>query len=206
VYTPTALALYDWFVLGFSNALAWKCPSRVILDFYNQHVAQNHLDIGVGTGYFLDHCRFPSATPAITLFDLNPNSLQKAAKRLHRYAPSYCLGNVLEPITIEASEFDSIALNYLLHCLPGDLVTKSLVFENLKPLLKDGGVIFGSTILGKGVKHNSLAGKLMRVYNAKGIFSNLHDSREMLETALETHFSQVVVRVHGCVALFSARK
>ena len=174
-YTPFTLALYDLAVLRLSNSLVWQCPSHVLLDFYNQHVSGKHLDIGVGTGYFLDKCRFPSSTPTIALFDLNPDSLAKAAKRLRRYNPSCSMGNALDRIDIGMSGFDSISLNYLLHCLPGNLASKSIVFSHVKSLLRDGGVIFGSTILGEGVRHNPLAGQLMKIYNAKGIFSNLSD-------------------------------
>jgi hypothetical protein len=206
IYTPGALALYDLFVLRFSNSFVWECPSRRILDFYNQHVSDKHLDIGVGTGHFLDRCRFPSAMPAIALFDFNANSLNTAAKRLRRYAPSCHVGNVLQPIKIGLSGFGSIGLNYLLHCLPGDLTSKRVVFGNLRPLLEDGGVLFGSTIVNRGANHNLLARKLMRVYNARGIFSNLHDSQQDLETGLQAHFSQYAVRIEGSVAFFSARK
>jgi len=206
VYTPAALALYDLAVLRFSNSLVWQCSSHVLLDFYNRHISAKHLDIGVGTGYFLDKCRFPSTTPQIALFDLNPNSLAKSAKRLRRYNPSCYLGNALHRIDIGMSDFDSISLNYFLHCLPGNLASKSIVFEHVKPLLKDGGVIFGSTILGEGVRHNPLAQQLMKIYNAKGIFSNLSDSRSDLEAGLKAHFDEHTIHIAGCVALFSARR
>ena len=206
VYTPAALALYDLAVLRFSNSLVWRCSSHVLLDFYNRHISAKHLDIGVGTGYFLDKCRFPSTAPKIALFDLNPNSLAKSAKRLRRYNPSCYLGNALHRIDIGMSDFDSISLNYLLHCLPGNLASKSIVFEHVKPLLKDGGVIFGSTILGEGVRHNPLAQQLMKIYNAKGIFSNLSDSRSDLEAGLKAHFDEHTIHIAGCVALFSARR
>lgn len=204
-YTPFALALYDLAVLRFSNAFAWQCPSHVLLDFYNEHISDKHLDIGVGTGYFLDRCRFPSTAPKIALFDLNPHSLAKSAKRLQRYNPSCYLGNVLQGIDIAMSGFDSISLNYLLHCLPGNLASKSIVFSHVKHLLKDGGVIFGSTILGEGVRHNPLAKQLMKIYNARGIFSNLSDRQSDLEAGLEANFDEHTIRIAGCVALFSAR-
>jgi len=51
-YTPLALAFYDLAVLGFSNSFVWQCASQVLLDFYNQHISDKHLDIGVGTGFF----------------------------------------------------------------------------------------------------------------------------------------------------------
>ena len=206
VYTPLTLGLYDLVVLGFSNSLVWKCSTRLILDFYNEHVSCKHLDIGVGTGYFLDRCRFPTSAPTIALFDLNPHSLATTAKRLRRYVPSCHAGNVLEPIDIGMSGFDSVGLNYLLHCLPGNLRSKSIVFEHVKPLLRDGGVLFGSTILGKDVGPSLPARALMKLYNTKGIFCNLSDCRQDLEAGLKLHFDEYSIRVEGCVALFSARR
>ena len=49
--------------------------------------------------------------------------------------------------------------------------------SNLRPYLVSGGVFFGSTILGRGVEHNLLGRRLMRLYNRKGIFSNLEDDQ-----------------------------
>jgi SAM-dependent methyltransferase len=206
VYTPLALAFYDSAVLGFSNSFVWQCASHVLLDFYNQHISDKHLDIGVGTGYFLDKCRFPSTAPTIGLFDLNPHSLARSAKRLRRYNPSCYMGNALHRIDIDMSGFDSISLNYLLHCLPGNLASKSIVFEHVKPLLRDGGVIFGSTILGEGVRHNPLAKQLMKIYNLKGIFSNLSDRQSDLEAGLKAHFDEHTIHIVGSAALFSAKK
>jgi len=205
-YTPWALALYDLFVLGFSNSLVWQCPTPLLLDFYNAHISGNHLDIGVGTGYFLDRCRFPSGAPTIALLDLSPNSLAKTARRLRRFAPSCHLGNVLQPIDVGCSRFDSVALNYVLHCVPGDLRSKGVVFKHVNSLLNDGGVVFGSTILGKGIRHTLMAEKLLKIYNAKGIFSNLSDCQQDLEAGLEAQFGEYTIRIEGCVALFSGRK
>ena len=52
------------------------------------HVGARHLDVGVGTGWFLDHCRWPVESPKITLLDLNENSLAVASKRIRRHAPA----------------------------------------------------------------------------------------------------------------------
>ena len=96
--TKATLAVYDLFVLRFSNSFIWKCPSRLLLDLYDRLVSDRHLDVGVGTGYFLDKCRFPVAVPSIALLDLNANSLQVTAKRLERYKPSCHQADVLKPI------------------------------------------------------------------------------------------------------------
>lgn len=203
VYTPRLLAFYDLLVLRISNSLVWRCPSRHILDLYNDHVSANHLDIGVGTGYFLDRCKFPNTFPRITLMDLNPNCLRAASRRLKRYGPRNHQANVLEPSGLDAGSFDSIGMNYLLHCLPGDIKSKSVVFEHAKPLLKSGGVLFGSTILSGGVRHSSMARKVLAYYNNEiGSFSNTNDDLSGLEESLGGHFGKHQVDVIGSVALF----
>jgi ubiquinone/menaquinone biosynthesis C-methylase UbiE len=206
VYSRPVLAIYDIFVLGFTNTFVWKCPSPYILQFYNQNVSKKHLDVGVGSGYFLDHCTFPSPAPRIALMDLNENSLEKTSRRLRRYAPRTYRRNVLEPIEIGDSEFGSIGLNYLLHCLPGNMISKRAVFENLKPLLREGGVIFGTTILGGDVRRNWLARVYMRIFNSKRVFSNYDDGREDLERGLAETFARYEVSTRGCIAFFRAWK
>ena len=206
VYSKTVLSIYDLYVLGFSNTLIWKCPSRLILDFYNKNVSGKHLDVGVGTGYFLDKCKFPTQTPTIALLDLNSNSLQATAKRLRRYQPTVHVANILEPVQLQPTGFDSIALNYLLHCLPGNLASKGVVFKNLKSLLNEnGGIIFGTTILAKGVKQNFLAKRLMKIYNAKKIFSNTDDDIVDLEILMEENFKDYTIHIKGSVAFFVGR-
>lgn len=51
VYSKPLLSGYDLWVLGFSNTFVWRCPTRLLLEFYNEHISGNHLDVGVGTGY-----------------------------------------------------------------------------------------------------------------------------------------------------------
>lgn len=207
IYSKYTLLIYDFFVLGLSNTFCWKCPTQLILEFYNQHVSDKHLDIGVGSGYFLDNCKFPHSNPRITLVDLNPNSLEATARRIHRYNPNSFIANVFQPLPLEPASFNSIGINYLLHCLPGNnILSKEIVFQNLKYLLKDDGIIFGTTILGKGVSHNLFAQQLIRTYNAKGIFGNKNDSCEDLENILKKHFSAYEIRIVGCVAFFVCRK
>ena len=202
-YSKPLLSIYDIWVLGFSNSYIWRCPTRVLLDFYNKHITGSHLDVGVGTGYLLDKCTFPVQNPRIALADLNENSLHAAANRLRRYTPGIYVANVLEPMTIEPAGFESIGLNYLLHCLPGNISNKASAIRNLVPLLReDGGVLFGSTILGIGVRHNLLGRALMRAYNKRRIFSNFADRVADLEMVLRNEFREYSVQVVETVALF----
>jgi SAM-dependent methyltransferase len=205
VYTQRTLDLYDLVVLGLSNALIWKCPTRRVLDLYDRHIAISHLDVGVGTGWFLDHCRFPGDKPQITLLDLNPTCLERASARIARYAPTIVQANVLEPFDLDTGPFGSIGLNYLLHCLPGDVAKKAVVLDYLKPFLAPGGVVFGSTLLSDGVERSRTARALMHFYNSKGIFSNERDGVEPLRRELAARFEDVRIKVIGCAALFVAR-
>lgn len=206
VYTPLMLRVYDVFVLGFSNRFVWRCPSSELLERYESHVGARHLDVGVGTGWFLDHCSWPVERPQITLLDLNENSLSAASDRLRRYAPSTVQANALDPVDLGDARFDSIGANFLFHCLPGALEWKAAtVASNLRPYLASGGVLFGSTILGRGVAHNPLARRLMRLYNRKRIFSNVEDDERGLEQGLASALTDVEIEVIGGVALFAGR-
>jgi 2-polyprenyl-3-methyl-5-hydroxy-6-metoxy-1,4-benzoquinol methylase len=205
IYTQKTLRLYDLVVLGISNQFIWQCPTQRLVEHYNQNVTANHLDVGVGTGYFLNQCQFPSSTPRIGLMDLNTNALEFAAQRLVRYQPERYCRNVLEPITLEAKKFDSVGINYLLHCLPGSIASKAIAFDHLRTLINPNAVIFGSTLLQGSIPRNWFAKRLMGTYNSKGIFSNQDDDLEGLERSLSKRFQEVSIQVIGCAALFSGR-
>ncbi len=205
VYTKPMLAVYDYIVLGFFCRFVWRCPSRHILGLYQCHTTANHLDAGVGTGYFLNHCRLPSSQPRLMLLDLNPNSLEVAARRLVRYRPETCRANVLEPLKISGSGFDSIGMSGLLHCLPGAMKDKAIALDHLKTVLNPGGVLFGATLLSGGVERAALTRLAMNHLNRTGVFSNSDDDLEGLTAELTKRFSDVSVRVIGCFALFSGR-
>lgn len=205
LYTRLFLSVYDWLALGMHCRFIWNCSSAHMLELYNQNITANHLDVGVGTGYFLDRCKFPTANPRLVLMDLNPDCLERAGKRVARYNPAKYRRNVLEPIKINAHKFDSIGMMNLLHCLPGNISSKGVVFENLRALPNDGGVIFGSTILYRGIERSPLASYTLKLSNRMGFMTNLDDDPEGLKKVLGQHFSQSMVKVIGCVALFWGR-
>ncbi|ROI86561.1 hypothetical protein BFD31_24415 [Escherichia coli] len=42
IYTPLTLKLYDWWVLGVSNRLAWGCPTKEhLLPHFLEHLGNN---------------------------------------------------------------------------------------------------------------------------------------------------------------------
>jgi len=206
VYTPLTLALgYDLVVLGLSNPLIWKCPTSRLLGMYDEHVSANHLDVGVGSGYYLDRCRFPARAPRIALMDLNPHSLRHAARRIARYRPEIYRQNVLEPIAAQPAKFDTVAMTYLLHCVPGAIQDKAVAFDHLRALLNPGGRIFGATLVHGDGPRGRVARRLMELYNRKGIFHNSLDTAESLAQALAARFADSKVDLVGCAALFWAR-
>jgi ubiquinone/menaquinone biosynthesis C-methylase UbiE len=204
IYNRATLAVYDVAVLGLSCRLVWRCPKAAMLAAYNRNVGSNHLELGAGTAYFLDRCRFPEPLQRVTLVDLNPTVLKTAAGRISRYHPQTIRANVLEPLPVQARSYDSVGVNFLLHCLPGDWQAKGAVFTNAAAALRPGGRLFGSTILTTGVKTTAPARALMRLYNSRGIFHNAYDDLADLRAELAGHFADHRLAVRGCVGLFEA--
>ncbi|MDF1744634.1 MAG: class I SAM-dependent methyltransferase [Gimesia sp.] len=204
VYSKKMLSVYDLWVLGVSNSLIWKCRTKNILRWLNQSLTANHLDVGVGTGYYLDRCSFPTSKIRLGLLDLNPNSLEATAHRVNRYTPEVYQSDILQPLPEQLQRFDSVSLNYLLHCLPGDLISKAVLFDHLESWLNPGAIISGSTILHAGVPQGLSARRLMQFYNQKQIFSNTFDSLDELQSQLTSRYTDVEINVIGCVALFRA--
>jgi SAM-dependent methyltransferase len=203
-YTPGFLRVYDPLVLGVANRHVWRCPTDEVLRLYEEHVSGAHLDVGPGTGYYLDRCRL-AQPPSLTLLDINPDVLEVAATRLARLEPRVHQANVLEPIDLEPATFDSIALTHVLHCLPGTLADKGLVLDHLAALLRPGGTLFGSTILAQGVAHTPVSKALLRFLNGRGVFGNRYDDRDGLERCLAQRFAAHEIRIVGSVALFVAQ-
>lgn len=205
VYSALVLRFYDAWVLGFSNRWAWGRPTRsVLLPFYRQHVGRRHLEVGVGTGWYLARAGL-DRKDTLTLFDLNRHSLRAAGRRAAVDA-DMIVGDAMAPgAALAGRSFDAIALFYLLHCLPGDMAGKAAVFAAMSAHLDADGVLYGATILGDSAGHNRIGRALMHLYHRKGIFGNRDDTAAGLEAALARHFRFVEIVRHGRVALFTAR-
>ena len=206
VYNPRVLAGYDRTVLDLVCRYIWKSPKEPIVAGYTANVGERHLEVGVGTAYFLDHCTFPVPDPKITLVDLNANTLEVGAARLARYAPQTVRANALEPLPVPAGSFDSFGTNYLLHCVPGDWDTKGAVFASAAAALRPGGRLFGATILARGVPVTLRARLAMRALNSRGVFHNLTDDLPGLRAQLAKHFPDHTIEIRGCAAWFEATK
>jgi SAM-dependent methyltransferase len=203
-YSRRNLRSYE-VVLRFNHRAFWRCPRSRLVELYEDNVSARHLDIGVADGSLLDHCRFPVAAPELTLFDLNPDALAVAAERLARYAPATVEGSALAPFPLPPRSVDSIGMSLLLHCLPGNLRGKAVVFDHARAVLSPGGVVFGATVLNEGVRHTALSRAAMTMLNRRGIFSNRDDTLADLDAILRAAWDEYELRVHGTVGIFVAR-
>jgi hypothetical protein len=204
-YTRRVLSMYDVLVLGVICRRVWRCERAEMLAGYDRNIGERHVDLGPGTGFFLDRCRHRTPRPRIALVDLNPLVLKKASARLRRFDPLTFQRDVLSPFELGEERYESAGLNFLLHCLPGGMAHKAKVFDHVRAHVVPGGRIFGSTVLADGVPHSKRAHKLLDSLNEKGTFDNRGDSLSGLDAELAARFTDYRLTVKGSVALFEAR-
>lgn len=211
-YVFPTLLLYDAGVYRIWNPYIWECPSSYLQDHFDRYVSSIHLEAGCGTGYLPDRCgKFscriagnPGKEWLLTLLDYSPGSLAWAGRRLRRYRPQLMQHNLFNPLPHLNHLFESVCLNYVLHCLPGSCAHKASVIANLKAVMAPEGVLFGSTILGATAATNNWARAVLTFYNFIGSFHNTSDTAEDLAAALAKQFQYHICRVIGSVALFAA--
>jgi SAM-dependent methyltransferase len=201
-YTPFFLRIYDPVILGVFTRFIWRCPTSRLVEPYKRHTRPGHLDVGPGTGYFLERAGLPEGSP-VTLLDPNPNVLDYASRHLPRLESSTVEADVCKPLPLDGG-FASAAMNGVIHCLPGPLSHKAGAVANVAAVLSPGGVFFGSTILGTAGQHNRLARRVLERNNKRGIFDNLGDNAEGLREILESSFERVDLETVGSMAIFAA--
>ena len=182
--------------------VVWRCPTPPVVDRYRQHLGRRHLDVGPGTGYFLDKAGLPPGAE-VTLLDPNPTVLAHASRRLAPMNVSAVEADVLKPLPV-AGPVRLGALNYVLHCLPGPQPRKAVAIRNVAAVLTPDGVLFGGTVLGGPEQHTPLARASLWAFNRQGVFDNLADTEEGLRRILEESFQTVEIEVVGSIAQFTA--
>jgi hypothetical protein len=205
-FNPLSLLIYDAVLYGVISKFAWGSSISRLDAHYKKYASSNHLEVGVGTGYLLDRIRFESNAPRLALMDLSASCLEKTRQKVARYAPEVYTQNLLEPIAHSPAPFDSIGINYVMHCVPGSFAEKGIAFRNLTKLLSDHGVLFGTSVLSESVHKNLLARPFMWLMNAMGVFNNRRDNATELKTALETCGKLVYFEIVGVTAFFAIKK
>ncbi|MEW4452780.1 class I SAM-dependent methyltransferase [Bremerella sp. JC817] len=203
VYTSWSLPLYDLVVHGFSNRFLWNCRTATLQAWFDRHVTDRHLDIGVGTGFFLDRSQRLNSASQITLLDANQNCLNASSKRIARLQPTTVQANLAQPFPSTLRRFRSASLMYVLHCLPGEKSFRGEVIHRVAATLEPGGILFGATILGEPCPKGRLGRRVMASYNRRGIFGNQNDSLDSLQKALSDELRAVEIVTEGSVAMFA---
>ena len=203
-YNRFMLTIYDPFVLRFMTRAVWKSPIALGVERYRQLIGQRHLDVGPGTGYFIEKATPPAGTE-ITLLDANPKVLAHSSHRLAAMQPTTVEADVMKPLPLD-SRFDSAALSFVLHCLPGPQSNKATAIRNVAVVLESDGVLFGGTVLGLSERHNRRARAMIRAFNRNGAFDNRGDTADGLREILDASFEDVEVDVVGSAALFTAKR
>jgi SAM-dependent methyltransferase len=201
-YTRPLLKVYDRVVLGFVAWFVWRCPTARLVEGYRQHIRDGHLDVGPGTGYFLDQSGLPDGS-RVTILDPNRNVLDHASRRLGRLDVTAVEANVLKPLPV-AGPFASAALHLVIHCLPGPLARKASAVANVAAVLAPTGVLFGASVLGSSGPQTWLSRRVLAAFNRRGAFDNLDDTEEGLREILAASFEHVELETVGSVAIFAA--
>jgi len=204
-FNKLSLIFYDFILYGIVSKYAWGSSIQRLDAHYKKYVTSNHLEVGVGTGYLLNRVVFDSTQPRLVLMDLSVPCLEKTKRKVSRYKPTTYVQNLLEPIQHAIPVFDSISINYVMHCIPGNLKEKTIALTHLKTLLSQHGVLFGTTVLSEGVAKNFLAKPAMWLLNLLGVFNNHQDNTQDLKTHLEKNFQVLEFQVVGVTAFFAVK-
>ena len=201
-YSRLLLNAYDPLVLGPIARFVWRCPTSHLVERYRRHIRANHLDVGPGTGYFLEHSGLPEGS-AVTILDPNRNVLRHVSRRLPQFDVTAAEADVLKPLPV-AGPFESAALHLVIHCLPGPLSRKAAAVANVAAVLAPTGVLFGASVLGTSGRHTWAARRMLGAFNRQGGFDNLADSEEGLHEVLSASFEHVELETIGSIAIFAA--
>jgi SAM-dependent methyltransferase len=199
-YSRAFLRMYDPLVLGVYCRFVWRCPAARLRANYAEHLRDDHLDVGPGTGYFLRRVRMP-ADQQLTLLDPNPNVLVHTRRVLAGFEPELVLADVCKPLPLQR-RYASAALNLVLHCLHAD--GKQAAVNNVSRVLSPDGVLFGASLLASPDLHTRVSAASLRALNRRGTFDNLGDTATSLGAMLSESFHTVDIDLVGAVALFSA--
>lgn len=212
IYKGLLLKIYDGFVVYYSNHWMWDYPRLRQLDFYNRYATAHHAEVGLATTWYLENFRKRYNSYDFTLIDLSADALSYAQDRLE-HGPirsvikslSTIHTDILENIPTD-KKFNSVGLNFVIHCLPGTIESKTRAIANIADILTDDGVLFGTTLLGQPAQSHINAKVVNKLYNRLGVFSNTTDTHEGLKNILEQHFHEVSIDEHWSGAGFVARR
>ena len=194
---------YDKIVNDINCEKVWKCSQKHIIKNYNSNITPQHIEIGPGTGYFLKKENLDVSLNKLTLIDVNSKILNYSKSNLK------CDYSNIDVITHDlfTSEiprdipFTSVGINYVLHCVPGNLQTK--LDKLISNLGNNTYNLFGASVVCDPLHMNPIAEYELMFLNACGIFNNNNDTYEELNEYLNNRNLKFSLEKQGYVAIFS---
>lgn len=195
------LFAYDYLVNDLNCNLVWQCEKNNIVQNYVSNITGNHIEIGPGTGYFLQNEQFNT----LQLIDINNDILVNSGQNLKKNSieiQSHC-HNIFSYTLTHLKPADSIGLSYVLHCVPGKIE------DNVKNLINnihfDKYILFGASVIKDPEERNMFAEIELFWLNKLGIFNNHGDTYKGLQKYLQESGFEYNLRLEGYVAIFHIR-
>ena len=194
-----SLKLYDYLVNDINCSYAWRCHKSNIFENYKNNIKTNHLEIGPGTGYFLEN---NYNIKKLYLMDINDDTLNFSKNNLsENYQLETINHNIFED-KLEIKDLESVGLNYVLHCVPGRLEDN---IDNLINNLETNNKVnfFGATVVSDKILQNRLSTIELFFLNKYNIFNNEMDTSKNLIDYLKYNHIKYQEKIVGNVLLFS---
>ncbi len=201
-YTPFFLKIYDPLILGFFTRVVWRCPTTLLVERYRRHIRPRHLDVGPGTGYFLERAGLPDGQPrhhprpecarprSCLPAPAAPGHHGGRGRRLqaaaHRWTVRLRRAERRDPLPTGTALAQGCGRGQR-GCRPR---------ADWRPLRRIDPRDFRATHL--------VVAEILDANNRRGIFDNLGDTQEGLREILEASFEQVELETVGSMAIFAA--
>jgi phospholipid N-methyltransferase len=198
------LNIYDLLVNKINCKYVWKCDQRYIIDNYKKNIKNNHLEIGPGTGYFLKNIKNTKNTN-LFLLDINNDTLKFSAKNLQgRFNNINSFNrNIFEDTIVSKTlpKINSVGVNYVLHCVPGNLEDK---IQSLINNIGQSNInYFGASVVSNKELSTFVAKIELYFLNKFGIFNNKNDNYLNLVKYFEKNNIKYEIKIKGNVVIFN---
>jgi len=205
------IKVYDFVAYEINGRFGWGFTKSMCQKLYCRFASgEAHVEVGLATPTFVAGSVPKSAK--VLILDVDSVFLEKSTKTLEDLGYKSVTSMVQDITTPFKTRpdglYESIGLNWVLHCVPGTLSpeSKGVCFQHLKTLLCPDGVLFGSTVLGFSAEHNCFGGFIMKKYNdpETGIFRNAKDTENDIRNAIGKAFKRFEVKVYGRTVVYAA--
>jgi phospholipid N-methyltransferase len=199
-FVTYSLKFYDFAVNDINCNYVWRCNKKYIIQNYKKNIGKNHLEIGPGTGYFLNN-NYPINN--LYLMDINNETLNFTKENLqNKYNNISKINHNIFEDKFKLNNLDSVGLNYVLHCVPGKLEIK---IDKLINNLSSNQEIkyFGATVVNNKYLQTNLSRVELYYLNKYKIFNNKNDNFYNLISYFKINKIDYEYKIIGNVLIFS---